>query len=56
MGVTGLTVPYLTDNIYASLVAKVVMAAVLYTGIMAACRVQTFRESWAYFHRKKQEE
>ena len=53
MGVTGYAVPRFTDNLYLSFMAKIVLAAAIYVGIMAVCRVQTFRESLEYFRKKK---
>ncbi len=53
MGLTGFAVSHATDNIYVSFIAKVVLAVALYVGLMVVCRVQTFREAWAYFRRKK---
>ena len=53
MLLTGFAVPHVTENIHVSFVAKVAMAVALYVGLMMLCRVQTFREAWAYFRKKK---
>ena len=52
MGLTGFAVPHATENIYVSFIAKITMAVALYVGLMVVCRVQTFREAWAYFKKK----
>lgn len=54
MAVTGWVVSCLTDNLYVSFVCKVLLATGIYVGVMAVCRVQTFRETWEYFTRKKE--
>ena len=53
MWATDFAVSRLTDNVYLSFLAKVLLAAAVYAGVMAACRVQTFRESLAYFRKKQ---
>ena len=55
MTVTELAVTHVTQNLYASFIAKIALAVALYVGLMVACRVQTFREAWAYFTTKKTE-
>ena len=40
------------DNLYLRFAAKVVMAAVLYIGVMALGRSATLRETWGYLHKK----
>ena len=52
MGLTGFVVSHVTENVYVAFIAKVALAAALYVGLMVLCRVQTFRESWAYFRKK----
>ena len=56
MGLTGFAVPHATENIYVSFIAKITMAVALYVGLMVVCRVQTFREAWAYFRKKEVKE